>query len=92
MKRQPAAPEISDRAVIRWLERVYNLDLSAVREHLAGKAMTGAEYGATAVRIDGLKLLLAKDGEVANGDPYVVMTTVIKKGVEARRKIYRRAS
>lgn len=53
-------PEIrvTDHAVLRYLERAHGLDIEAVRSHLAGRAMTGVQLGASAVIIEGVKLIL----------------------------------
>lgn len=88
MKRRPAILDISDHAVLRWLERCHGLNVSAIREHLAGRAMTGAELGATAVRIEGIKMLLTDAGPEESGETQVVMTTVVP--VRRRGKSFRR--
>lgn len=61
---------VPDHAVLRYLERAHGLDIAAVRNHLAGRAMTGVQLGACAVIIEGVKLVL-KDG---------VLITVYKLG------------
>lgn len=49
---------VTDHAVLRYLERAHGLDVEAVRKHLAGRAMTGIQLGASAVIIEGVKLVL----------------------------------
>lgn len=49
---------VTDHAVLRYLERAHGLDIEAVRDHLAGRAMTGVQLGASAVIIEGVKLIL----------------------------------
>ncbi len=61
---------VTDHAVLRYLERAHGLDVEAIRNHLAGRAMTGVQLGASAVIIEGVKLIL-KDG---------VLITVYKLG------------
>lgn len=66
---------VTDHAVLRYLERAHGLDVDAVRKHLAGRAMTGAQLGATGVVIEGVKLVLH--------DTHVV--TVIERQWPSRR-------
>lgn len=49
---------VSDRAVLRYLERAYGLDVKVLRRHLAGRAANGARLGAVGVAIDNVKLVL----------------------------------
>jgi hypothetical protein len=49
---------VTDHAVLRYLERAHGLDVEAIRAHLAGRALTGAQLGAAAVVVDGIKLVL----------------------------------
>jgi hypothetical protein len=50
--------EVTDKAVLRWLEREHGVDVEAVRQHLAGLAENGARLGAAGVRIGKVKLVL----------------------------------
>ncbi|MAA97802.1 MAG: hypothetical protein CMN87_15515 [Stappia sp.] len=55
----PGKPTVTDHAVLRYLERAHGLDVDAVRAHIAGRAMTAAELGALAVKIEGVRFVLA---------------------------------
>lgn len=92
MKRSKAAIEVTDHAVLRWLERVNGVDINAIRRHLAGEVMAGAELGATAVRIGNHKYCLVKDGKTSSGETVVVLTTVYRNSQDEPRHVYRRAS
>ncbi|WP_082549995.1 hypothetical protein [Mesorhizobium sp. Root157] len=54
---------ITDRAVLRYLERAHGLDVTAVRRHLAGRLENGARLGAVGVTIDNVKFVLQRDAE-----------------------------
>lgn len=47
---------VSDHAVLRYLERVLEIDVDLVRNHIAGLADDAARCGAYSVRHDGLEL------------------------------------
>jgi hypothetical protein len=46
--------KITDHAILRYLERAHGLDVTAIRRHLAGRAMNGA----AAVCIENVKLVI----------------------------------
>lgn len=50
--------EVTDHAVLRYLERAHGLDVDAVRRHLAERAVNAARLGAVAVTIENVKLVL----------------------------------
>lgn len=75
-KRLRPAPEprVSDHALMRYLERVYDLDFEAMRnEILSDKAKEALKMGATAYTHNGVKFI-AKDG---------VLVTVVNKRAKA---------
>ncbi|SMH42243.1 hypothetical protein [Mesorhizobium australicum] len=49
---------VTDHAILRWLEREHDIDVEAIREHLAGLAANGARLGAAGVKIGKVKLVL----------------------------------
>lgn len=51
--------QVSDRAVIRYLERVMGLDIEGLRCEIGRKVNKGAGMGAAAVIIDGFRYRLA---------------------------------
>lgn len=58
---------VTDHAVLRYLERVMELNIEMVREHIAAICQTPAACGASAVRAEGVKF------EIAN----MAVTTVV---------------
>lgn len=46
--------EISDHAVLRWLERVEGVDVAAIRRRILAACRAGAEHGAGGVALDGV--------------------------------------
>jgi hypothetical protein len=78
MKRRAVDIEISDHAVLRFLERVHGLDVDAVRSVIAGNVQYGAELGAIIVVIDNVKYALRQQYLTAEKTkPHVVCTTVL---------------
>jgi|GEM_PF-2702468 len=78
MKARDVTLEVSDHAVLRYLERRYDLDVEAVRRHLGGVAAGGARLGAVAVRAEGVRLILRERTLLGQGLPWVSMTTVLR--------------
>jgi phage baseplate assembly protein gpV len=66
--------DVSDHAVLRYLERAHRLDVEAVRRHLAGLTVTAVRLGAIAVTVENVKLVLKRN---AAGDRTVVTTTIM---------------
>lgn len=56
---------VSDQAVLRYMQRVYGVDVEALRRHIGRRAATAAELGAIAVQVDGVKLLLRGSAVIA---------------------------
>ena len=69
---------ITDHALLRYLERAHGVDVEALRRKLAGHAAIGIEYGAAAVIVGSVKLVLVEN----------TVTTVLRRnwyaGYEAR--------
>ena len=84
MRRRRVRVEVSDHAVLRWLERAQGLDVEAVRQIIAGKVITGAEFAALAVQVDKVRYMLV---DQAGEDDVVVVTTVLPN---TRRDRYQR--
>jgi hypothetical protein len=93
MKRREVDLEVSDHAVLRYLERAFGLDVEAVRAMIAGKALTAAQLDACSVVTDGVRFMLRdhSDGPGASGAARVVVATVLRRdqrrggGDKARR-------
>lgn len=79
MKKRSVLIHVSDHAVLRWLQRECGVDVEAVRGHLEGAALTGAAYGAIAVRASKVKLVLKDNGTAPDGDTLVVVVTALPK-------------
>lgn len=69
---------VSDRAVLRYLERAYGLDVAVLRRYLAGRAANAVRLGAVGVTVDNVKLVL----RTAEGETYIV--TALKPAWPAR--------
>jgi len=72
--------DVSDHAVLRYLERQHGLDVEAVRRHVAGLAVNGAVLGAVGVAAEDVRLVLAQQPLVTGRRPYVVVVTALKRG------------
>lgn len=66
------APTVSDHAVIRWLERVREFDIEAVREEILDQGRDAwVAQGAVIVRVPALRVsLVAQDGRVITVTPH----------------------
>jgi hypothetical protein len=53
--------QISDHAVLRYLERAYRMNIPAVREEMAASLQPAIDFGAPVVLIHGVRLVL-RDG------------------------------
>ncbi|WP_425087013.1 hypothetical protein [Stappia sp.] len=56
-------PRVSDHAVLRYIERIYGLDVDAVRRHIADEVASAAAAGAITARIRGASYVI-RDGVV----------------------------
>lgn len=77
LKRRAAIPEVSDHAVLRWLERAHGLDVKGVKLLIAGKVQNAAELGAVAVVVDKVRFIL-REHDSAKGR--VAVTTTLETG------------
>tara|TARA_R110002020_G_scaffold185003_1_gene382456 strand:+ start:3632 stop:3889 length:258 start_codon:yes stop_codon:yes gene_type:complete len=75
MKRRATIVTVSDHAVLRYLEREHGINVDVVRDHLAARAQTGAELGATAIQVERVKLVVRS---ITEG--YATVVTVVKRG------------
>lgn len=56
---EPSAIAVSDHAILRFLERKYNLDVSSIREGILTKDVkTAIEKGATKFKVDGIDFII----------------------------------
>ena len=55
---------VTDHAVVRYLERVYGVDIGALKARIARITEDGREAGAAAVNADGVTYKLGADGRV----------------------------
>jgi hypothetical protein len=77
MKRRKVAVDVSDHAVLRWLERSQGLDVEAVRAMIAGKVMSAAELQACAVVVEKVRFILREQGDGRPGVAYVLVSTTV---------------
>lgn len=75
MKRRDIRLQVSDHAVLRYLQRRHGVDIEAVRHHLAGLAVNAAELGAVAVRVEAVRLFL-REANIGEGQVLVTVATV----------------
>lgn len=84
MRRRKVQIDVSDHAVLRFLEREFGVNVDAVRDHIAGLARNGAELGALGVKTGRVKLIcrepcqqtVHQDGEGEAVDKVVVVTAL----------------
>lgn len=50
--------DVTDHAVLRYLERGHGIDVAAARAHIAQLCANGARYGAHAVAVEDVKFIL----------------------------------
>lgn len=86
--RKAADIDVTDHAVLRWLERAHDLPVAAIRAHLAGEALTAAELGAVARTLGGVRLCLRHNSASDEGTPLVTLATVTLSG--SPRHVFRR--
>lgn len=80
MKAREVSLDVTDHAVLRYLERQHGLDIEAVRRHVAGLAVNGASLGAVSVAVEEVRLVLAEQPAVTGRRPYVVVVTALRRG------------
>lgn len=58
-------PKVSDHAVLRYLERKYNLNVKDIKQEMLTKEVRQAiKVGATRVFIDGVQYCIAENGTI----------------------------
>jgi len=62
-------PAVTDHAVLRYLERVWGVDVAALRSRIAAEAGTGIRLGAAAVRRGRVRYVLSQNGIVVTVTP-----------------------
>ncbi|GIT85428.1 hypothetical protein [Roseobacter sp. OBYS 0001] len=55
---------VSDHAVLRYLERVYGVDIDGVRARITEITAEGRENGACGIKADGVSYKISKSGRV----------------------------
>lgn len=80
MKTRRVQVEVTDHAVLRWLERQYGLDVGAVKDLLAGRVRPAAELGALAAVCGKVRLVLRDSGRLESGVAVVAVVTALPKG------------
>lgn len=79
MKRRAVRIEVSDHAVLRWLEREHGLDVAPIRASIAGLVMNAAELQALAVCVGKVRFVLRDTIAGRPGD--VTVVTVLERGM-----------
>ena len=84
MKRRPDI--VTDHAVLRYLERVYGVDIAGLRRRLEKITAEGRAQNASAVMSDGVRYAISKSGRIIT--VHGVGGTMAKRGLRlrARRK------
>lgn len=85
MRPLPTVVDVSDHAVLRWLERVHGIDVAAIRAMIGGDVAAGAAYGASAVRLGHVRYHLTRRAE-QTGAPGVVVVATVTVQVRDRRR------
>jgi Iap family predicted aminopeptidase len=76
VKRRAVEVEVSDHAVLRWLEREHGLDVGAVKAMIAGIVKDGAELEAASVVLGHVRFVLKdRTGLEGEASGIVVVTT-----------------
>lgn len=83
MKRRAVTVEVTDHAVLRWLEHAHGLDLRAVKRLIASKVRNGAELEAVAVVVDQVRFVLRDRAAADAAEPVevAVTTTLLERHV-----------
>ena len=62
MKSRPET--VTDHALVRYLERVYGVDVQSLRRRIAGATHAARAAGASSVKVDGVRYIISKEGRV----------------------------
>ena len=57
---------VTDHAIVRYLERVYGVDVNSLRKRIADITKDGREAGASAIISDGVRYTLDAKGKVVS--------------------------
>ena len=79
MKRRRVDIDVSDHAVLRFMEREFDIDVDAVRQHMRSLAINAAELGAVAVAVGRVKLVIQETKPTSDKRPKVVVTTALTR-------------
>ncbi len=93
MKNRRPTVQVTDHAVLRWLERVAGFDITALRDQIAASAEVGIHYGARTVVVSGGKLVLEGEAVVTVLRPSQIRASEIgtcQISVSGEIEIYRR--
>lgn len=82
MSRQKVVVEVSDHAMLRWLQREFDLDIDGLKARLAARTIDAAELGAVAIQIGRVRLLLS---EPAGPNNAVTIKTALPRKTHALR-------
>ncbi|MGV8987631.1 MAG: hypothetical protein ACOH2H_15275 [Cypionkella sp.] len=74
MKKRPV--EVSDHAILRYLERVGGFNIDALRKAIAKRVQTSAPEGACSIVIDGFRFVIREDTQAR------VITTILRRDWE----------
>ena len=79
-------PVVTDHAAIRYLERVYGVDIKALKRRIAKSTEEGRKAGASAVLSDGVRYTLSPAGNVTSVTGVDGPETNRRRRWKARRK------
>lgn len=84
MKIRAARVDVTDHALVRWLELTLGLDVSGAKRLIANKVRNGAQLQAVAVIVDKVRFVLKDDEANRPEHPAnVVVVTVLDKAEPA---------
>lgn len=78
VKRREVKIGVTDHAVLRWLEREYEVDIDAVRRLIAGHVLLAAQTEAVSVQVSRVRYVL-RDALPDGGVPVVAVVTALRK-------------
>ena len=61
---KPRLETVTDHAVIRYLERVYGVDVQSLRRRIVKATQGARSAGAGSAKVDGVRYVLSNDGRV----------------------------
>lgn len=75
---------VTDHALIRYLERVLEIDVEALRRKLADEVMPGAVSGAKSYRAAGAVFVMERDASRRHVTVVTVVTNDMREGMKGR--------